>query len=368
MTTGVSTVTFSTVAGGTATGGATCTGAADYQITTQTVTFAANSTSQFVDVPLCPDVIATDVNETVNLALTNPSAGTGVGTPGTAVLTINDTANQFRNTTAIPIIQGGPSSLYPATINVTGATNNTFRIRVTLYDLYHDLPDNIDVLLVGPNGAKYMIMGDVGGSIAVTEAGQVTLTFADYPNAVVPDAGPLVTGIFKPTTCETPVSNFPAPAPVGPYVEPGCTIARANSQTLFGNFANTTANGTWSLYIRDDNGVARPLEINAPEVIRGEVKGGWGIELLPATSAGVEITGRVLTSDGRGLRNAVVTMTDASGNIRRATTGSFGFYRFEDVEVGTTQSLAVQSLRYNYSTRLVNVIDNVTDMDFMPIQ
>ena len=39
----------------------------------------------------------------------------------------------------------------------------------------------------------------------------------------------------------------------------------------------------------------------------------------------------VLTADGRGLRNATVTIIDAEGNRRTATTGSFGNYRFEDV-------------------------------------
>lgn len=360
-TTGATTATVN-FGGGTATGGAACGTGIDYVNTAQTVTFAAGSTSQTITVPLCGDVTA-DTNETFNVSLTNVPAGTGV--LGIATVTINDTANQFRNTNAIQILQGTASNPYPSNIVVSGATTNTFRVRVTLYDFYHDQPDNVDVLLVGPNGAKYVLMGDVGGNLLVPgppNAVGVTLTLADYPATTLPDAGPLATGIYKPTTCETPVSNFPAPAPTGPYVEPGCLVARPNAQTLYGNFANTTANGTWSLYVRDDNGLARPL---APEIIRGEVSGGWGIELLPSTAAGVEVSGRVLTADGRGLRNAVVTMTDASGNFRTATTGSFGYYRFEDVEVGSTQIIRVDSKRYNYNVRLVQVLDTLTDVDFI---
>ncbi len=362
VTTVTSTVTFSTVTGGTATGGAACGTSVDYVNTTHTVTFAANSTSpQTVAIPLCGDLVV-DTNETIRLSLTGANAGTGIGTQGTATITINDTANQFRNATAISILGASPANPYPSNITVAGATTNTFRIRVTLYDYYHELPDNVDVLLVGPNGAKYVVMGDVGGTTSITQPNAVTLTFADYPNAVLPDAGPLVTGIFKPTTCETPVTNFPAPAPAGPYVEPGCVVARSNAQTLFGAFGGVTANGVWSLYVRDDAGQARPL---APEVVRGEIRGGWGLELLASTAAGVEVSGRVLTPDGRGLRNATVVITDSQGNRRTATTGSFGYYSFADVEVGGSYSLAVTSNRYRFSSRFVQVQDTLTDVDFI---
>ncbi len=371
VTTGTSTVTFSTITGGTATGGATCAVGVDYQTTTSTVSFASGETSKTVNVSLCGDISA-DTNETVRVALTAPSSGTAVGAQGQATLTINDTANQFRNAASISIFQGTSANPYPSTINVTGATANAFRVRVTLYDLYHNTRDNLDVLLVGPNGAKYILMGDTGGSVAIPQPALpqhgLTLTLADYPTAVLPDAGPLVTGVFKPTSCETPVSNFAAPAPVGPYVEPGCTVARNNNQTLFGNFGGATANGTWSLYIRDDNGVARLGEVNAPDVLVGEVVGGWGIEILPSTAAGVEISGRVVTADGRGLRNATVVITDAQGNQRRATTGSFGFYSFEEVEVGASYTIGVASRRFRFTTRVVNVTDSLTDVDFVGIE
>ncbi len=336
------------------------TGADVINMTGGPINFNAGETSKTVTLGLCRDNSA-DTDETVNLTLTGLLPSSTAAT-NSAVLTINDTANQFKNSAAISIIQGTAAGLYPSPIEVTGATTNAFRIRVTLYDFYSTKPDNLDVLLVGPNGAKYALVGDVGGPVAITEAGAVTLTLADYPNAVLPDSGPLATGIFKPTTCETPVSNFPAPAPAGPYVEPGCVVARTNAQTLFGNFGGSTANGTWNLYIRDDNGVARP---DAPDVVNGEVKGGWGIELLPSTAAGVEVSGRVLTPDGRGLRNATVTIIDSMGNRRTATTGSFGYYHFYDLEVGSTLVMGVNSNRYRFNSRVVQVFDSISDADFI---
>ncbi len=360
VTTGTTTATVAPVfGGGKAVGGAACTSGVDYVNTPQVVTFAPGVLTQTVQIQLCGDSSA-DPNETFNLNLVNATAGTGV--LGNAVVTINDTANQFKNTAPISIIGGSTAGLYPSPITVTGATTNVFRIRVTLYDYYHEVPDNLDVLLVGPNGARYVIHGDVGGPTAITEAGAVTLSYADYPNAVLPDNGPLVTGIFKPTTCETPVSTFAAPAPAGPYVEPGCVVARPNAQTLFGAFGGSNGNGVWNLYVRDDNGVARPL---APEVVRGQINGGWGIELLASTAAGVEVSGRVLTPDGRGLRNATVIITDSEGNRRTAVTSSFGFFRFYDVEVGSTLIMGVSSNRYRFTPRVVQVFDTLSDVDLI---
>ena len=78
---------------------------------------------------------------------------------------------------------------------------------------------------------------------------------------------------------------------------------------------------------------------------------------------GVEVSGRVLTADGRGLRNAIVSLTDLNGIRQTATTSSFGYYRFEDVEAGKTYVLAVESKRFRFASRLLNVVDTLTDID-----
>ena len=62
----------------------------------------------------------------------------------------------------------------------------------------------------------------------------------------------------------------------------------------------------------------------------------------------VNVSGRVLTPDGRGLRNVRVSITDPSGSIRTATTSSFGYYSFAGVLVGGPYTLAVLSKRYHF--------------------
>ena len=83
------------------------------------------------------------------------------------------------------------------------------------------------------------------------------------------------------------------------------------------------------------------------------------------TAANVSVSGKVLTPDGRGLRNAVVTITDSTGIKRTVTTSSFGLYSFDNLQVGQTYVIRVSSKLYRFSSRLVQVNDTLTDVDFV---
>jgi hypothetical protein len=347
----------------TAVGGAACTSGVDYiNPGTVTLNFGIGVSTQSFNVTLCGDTL-TEPLETVNLALSNPT-NAFIVPPSTATLNINDTANQWRNTAPITMNLGTTASLYPSTISVTGAPTSIGAIRVTLYDLYHDFPDHINVLLVGPTGAKFVLMADAGGpGPGIPSANHVTLTFTDQPAPIVPDSAPPTTGRYLPTTWEPVLPTaFPAPAPPAPYPTPGNDPfpSRDVTESMFGQYGLTDGNGTWSLYIVDDAGT--PL---APDVVMGEVLGGWGLELLAPTNTAVTVSGRVMTPDGAGLRNAVVSMTDSLGITRRVTTSSLGYYVFTDIPVGDTYVVGVSSRRYRFTTRVVPVLDPIADLDFI---
>lgn len=81
------TVDYASVAGGSATGGVACAAGIDFVNASGTLTFANGDTSESFTVTTCPD---TDVepDETVNLALSNPTGGATIGAQGTSVFTI----------------------------------------------------------------------------------------------------------------------------------------------------------------------------------------------------------------------------------------------------------------------------------------
>lgn len=84
------------------------------------------------------------------------------------------------------------------------------------------------------------------------------------------------------------------------------------------------------------------------------------------TAAGVSVSGRVLTADGRGIRNARVTLDDLEGNSRTVMTGPFGHYRFAEVAVGASYTVTVSAKRFVFAepSVLISVKDHLTDVDF----
>lgn len=86
-----------------------------------------------------------------------------------------------------------------------------------------------------------------------------------------------------------------------------------------------------------------------------------------STAASVSVGGRVMTMKGKGIRDVVVTMTDSTGNVRTTTTNEFGYYRFDDVEVGETYILSVRGKRFTFiqPSLVLNVSEDCTDINFI---
>ena len=354
------TTTDGTAHGGAAGNGTGCgVAGVDYILVTNLpVTFNPGETSKTVFITLCGDSII-EPTETINLTLT----GANVGTPSTAVMDVNDTANAFRQGGGICTTLGNPADPYPSTITVSGGPQQIGSMRVTLYDVTQVMPDNMDVLIVGPTGQAFILQADAGGNVDLSTP--VTLTFSDTAGQVLPNSAALTTGVFEPTSWEPGQTSFLPPAPPAPYNEPGSAVGGTGTQTLMGNYGLTNANGTWSLYLRDDAGLFTPAAIT------GCIGGGWGLEFLASTAANAYISGRVTTSDGHGIRNARVVVTGNSLPIPRVvTTGSLGYFSLDGLQTGQTYVVTVSSQRYTFSTpsRVISLVDNVADANFVADQ
>lgn len=90
----------------------------------------------------------------------------------------------------------------------------------------------------------------------------------------------------------------------------------------------------------------------------------YSLSILGPTAAGVGVTGKVLISEGIGLHNAIVTMTDSNGNIRRTKTGTFGNFAFDNVEAGQTYVVQVVSKRFSFETQIVNITEEIFELRF----
>ena len=146
------------------------------------------------------------------------------------------TVTTYSNTAPITILDNAPASPYPSRIVVSNFTGFVGKVSVTLSNMNHTYPDDIDILLVHPSGRASILMSDAGGGFALVNASP---TFDRTASAVVPDEGQIVTATYRPLDYE-PGDLFPTNAPGGPY------------QANLSAFEGITPNGTWSLYVVDD--------------------------------------------------------------------------------------------------------------------
>src|SRR5262249_27679506 len=146
--------------------------------------------------------------------------------------------NSFTQTNGTPITisaTDGSTAPYPSLISITGADSVVGKVSVSLHGLRHTWPDDLDVLLVSPQGRSVMLLSQAGGGNDVTN---LDLTFEDGAGSVLPDEAPLVSGTWRPSNYGTN-TIMPAPAPAPPY---GSALS---------SFSGINPNGTWQLFIAD---------------------------------------------------------------------------------------------------------------------
>src|SRR4029078_4280553 len=89
------------------------------------------------------------------------------------------------NHRAIPGSPPGTATPYPSNIVVSGLSGTISDVNVTLTGVSHGSADDIDILLVGENGEKSVLVSDGGGTgVAITN---VTVTFDDASGTSIAD-------------------------------------------------------------------------------------------------------------------------------------------------------------------------------------
>jgi subtilisin-like proprotein convertase family protein len=160
-------------------------------------------------------------------------------------------ATTFENPAAITIPDSGNASLYPTTVAVTGMRGPVADVDVVLDNISHGFPDDLDILLVSPQGTKVELMSDVCGGGGVTG---LDWRFSDG-SAAMPDSGPCGAGTFRPSSGPSVPDTWPAAFPP-PHAT---TLAALNGEN---------ANGSWQLFVRDDAGGGS-----------GSIDNGWRLDI-----------------------------------------------------------------------------------------
>lgn len=228
---------------------------------------------------------------------------------GSVVQTVDNntvvTGGAYCNTGAVTIGDNGASTPYPSRIFVTGE-GAVSKLTVTVKNVTHPHGDDLDLLLVGPTGVKYVFVGDAGGSPDISNQ---TLTFDDdAASGLTDNAGGWVSGTWRPSNFNDGTDAFLSPAPAGPYQHAQPTGV-ASFSSLFGG---TDPNGTWQLFAHDDA---------LGDV--GSFAGGWCLNITsttdPATTTDLTSSANPSTTGNSVTFTAHVTKTSDSSNVTVGT-------------------------------------------------
>jgi hypothetical protein len=178
----------------------------------------------------------------------------------------------FTNGVSITVVNGATTQ---TPITVSGFETSLADIDISLTDLDSTAAPDLDILLVGPSGQTALLVSDVG-----TTATDVNLTLNDQAANQISSFQAMTSGIFQPTNFGDG-DTFEPPAPATPA-----------SGSELGIFNGTDPNGTWNLFVRDDD---------TSNGSTSAIAGGWSMTITSANGVPRAGTDQFQATAGRTL-------------------------------------------------------------------
>jgi hypothetical protein len=239
----------------------------------------------------------------------------------------------FAQASPITFNDNAAATPYPSNISASGLPKGVTDVNVSLKSWDQTYSYATDVMLVGPAGQSVVILSDVGGG----GVSGVDLNFDDQATAPLGVVTPATSGTYQPTNFGA-MDNFVAPAPDSSMSSP--TLAAFNG---------TDPNGTWQLFVMDDDTgmdtgnfdswslqittvdvpgapiISTPtngLDSNGDFIVAGSAQAGStvkvyeGTTLLSQTTASATGTWALaLLDQAHGVHAYTATATDGFGNV-----------------------------------------------------
>ncbi len=217
----------------------------------------------------------------------------------------------FSNPANIAIPDDGVTGV-TSTITVSGVVGPIASMTLTLNDLSVPRPQQMDFLLVGPGGQKFVFLSDAGGQNSGSATTNVTMTFSDASAVVILQASntPFTTGTFRPVDYDASPS-FPTSAP--PY-QSAAPFGSATFTSVFGGLSGASVNGNWVLHLWDGGAGGGT----------GQIAGGWSLDIVTTPSAAATTT--ILGSSANpSFTNQAITLTSTTTSTSTVNTGVVNF-------------------------------------------
>ena len=201
-----------------------------------------------------------------------------------------------------------PATPYPSQISVSGLQGDIADVALTLNSFNDSSPADVSVLLVGPGGLAFVPLSHTGGGNPGEN--NVTFTLDDFGAAQVPKAN-FAADMYQPTARDNGIAlAFPAPAPAA-----FATPAPVGSATFSSVYGRSDPNGTWSLYVIDDNpggsgmiaGWTLTFRLHCPALTQCQVQSGTNPSSFDQP---VTFTAAVSAPSGPGTPTGTATFND----------------------------------------------------------
>ncbi|MFN2468524.1 MAG: hypothetical protein ABR521_10410 [Gaiellaceae bacterium] len=180
-------------------------------------------------------------------------------------------------------------------IQVTEASTVT-SVTVTIQDLMHEVPDDLDIVLANPSNTRVVLMSDAGGTDPIQT--NTDLRF-QAGGATLPDESLIAEGTYQPANYGKSQDPF-----CGAETDPTGTFT-----TNLATFNGQPAQGTWTLTVQDDC-----------QGFTGRIGGGWCLVINTSsgpcagpTAAFLKAFGAARTSRGVRLSWRTAQETDVVG-------------------------------------------------------
>ncbi len=88
--------------------------------------------------------------------------------------------------------------------------------------------------------------------------------------------------------------------------------------------------------------------------------------IFAPTAANAGISGRVVTSTGRGISQAMITLVDSEGSVVAVRSNQFGYFSFEDIAVGQSYTIQTFAKGYSFAPQILNLDEDITGLNIIP--
>ena len=192
----------------------------------------------------------------------------------------------FFNNDNMQVSDNGPAATYPSTTNVTGLPNNLAYIKVTFVNLNHPWSTSqFDILLEAPNGERIILLSDADPDFGNNDIDVLHID-SDATSYVLEDEFSFAFPYSLPTQIG-PIDEFPI---IGTFEQ---------DNPSYDVLQNINPNGSWKLYVVDDN-----------EDFGGGSIGSWSLTIGASTNAVCDRPVGFPIIDNVNRNTAIISWTD----------------------------------------------------------